>query len=298
MVAALASEVPDVMRLSYACRLLGRGAVRSLLDSGRWQRPLPAVVVTHNGPLSDDQRLRAALLSMPPGSVLGGLTAAERGGLVGFPDDALTLVVPGSSRRPHPWPDVRLHWSTELSTRDVHPVLHPPCTRMGRSLVDASSERISLSRARAILLAGCQQGLVIPSHLGDALSRRGPCRHRALIRETIGDAGSGVHSLPERDFELLCVRRGVPRPSHQRVLVKPDGRAYLDCRWDEYGVACEIHGIPHMAVVRWDADLFRQNEIVIAGDGLLVFSSFAVRHRGVDVIDQVVRLLRRRGWPG
>ncbi|CAN5855173.1 hypothetical protein BH20ACT6_BH20ACT6_03590 [soil metagenome] len=284
------------MRASTAVATLGQKHVRAELRGGRWQSPLRNVLVTHNGPLTDDQRVRAVLLGLPRGAVLGGLTAAKHDSLDGFPDDSLTVVVPGSSRRPHPWPDVRLHWSTELSELDVHPIRQPPRTRMARSLVDASSERIPLSRARAILLAGCQQGLVRPSDLRDALSRRGPCRHRGLIRESLADAESGVDSLPERDFDRLCERAGLPRPSRQRIVVRPDGRAYVDRGWDKFGVACEIHGIPHMAVSRWDADLFRQNEIVIAGDRLLVFSSFAVRHRGDQVIDQCLRMLRRHGW--
>ena len=191
-----------------------------------------------------------------------------------------------------------MHWSTELSPLDIHPTRDPPRTRLPRSLVDAASERVPLARSRAILLAGCQQRRVPPGDLWDALSRRGACRHRALIRETIGDAESGVQSLPERDFDRLCRRAGLPAPSRQRVVVLPKGRAYIDRRWDTYDVSCEVHGIPHLAVPRWDADLSRQNEIVIAGDGLLVFNSFAVRHRSVEVADQTARMLRRRGWAG
>lgn len=78
--------------------------------------------------------------------------------------------------------------------------------------------------------------------------------------------------------------------------MRPDGRAYVDRAWEEFGVACEVHGIPHMAVARWDSDLFRQNEIVIAGERLLIFSSFAIRHTGDRVMDQSVRMLRRHGW--
>lgn len=175
----------DVIRASDAVAILGRGRVRSQLRTRRWQQPLRNVLVTHNGPLSVDQRQRAVLLGLPPSAVLGGLTAAARDRFEGFPDDALTAVIGGSSRRPHPWPDVR-----------------------------------------------------------------------------------------------------------------PDGRAFVDRRWDEYGISCEVHGIPHMAVARWDADLFPQNEIVIAGERLLLFSSFAVRHRSAQVVGQCARALRRQGWTG
>ena len=63
-------------------------------------------------------------------------------------------------------------------------------------------------------------------------------------------------------------------------------------------MVCEIHGIPHMMVGRWDADLLRQNEVAILGPRLLIFTSFAVRHRGGVVVDQLVRMLRSAGWNG
>ena len=230
--------------------------------------------------------------------MLGGLTGAGYDGLEGFPDEQTTIVVPGSSTTPHPLPDVRVRWSTELSQRDVHPIGNPARTRAARSLVDAASERVPLARSRAILLAGCQQRITGPDRLADALSRRGPCRHRALIRETIADVRGGVDSLPERDFDRLWRQAGLPAPSAQRLLLRPDGKAYLDRCWDRYGVACEVHGIPHMHVDRWDADLLRQNEVAIVGPRLLQFTSFAVRHRGELVIDQLTRMLRSAGWQG
>ncbi len=287
-----------VLTLDAACRSTSPSHVRAQLRARRWQSPASGVVVRHNGPLSPAELHRVALAAGPPGAVLGGLTAAAYDRLDGFVDDQTTIVVPGSSTTPHPLPEVRLHWSTELSPLDVHPIGDPPRTRIARSLVDAASEPGPLTRSRAILLAGCQQRLVRADGLEDALSRRGPCRHRALIRETIGDVRGGVDSLPERDFDRLCRLAGLPMPTAQRVLRRPDGKAYLDRAWDGYGVACEVHGIPHMRVGRWDADLMRQNEVAIVGPRLLQFTSFAIRHRSQVVVDQLTRMLRSAGWRG
>jgi hypothetical protein len=292
------TTVPTVLTLDAASRATTRSYVRAQLRSRRWQSPVHGVVVRHNGPLSVEEWHRVALAAGPPGAVLGGLTAAAYDRLEGFPDEQTTIVVPGSSTTPHPLPDVRLHWSTELSTRDLHPIGDPARTRAARSLVDAASERGPLARSRAILLAGCQQGVTTPDRLADALSRRGPCRHRALIRESIADVRGGVDSLPEREFDRLWRQAGLPAPSAQRLLLRPDGKAYLDRCWDRYGVACEVHGIPHMHVGRWDADLLRQNEVAIVGPRLLQFTSFAIRHRGELVVDQLSRMLRSAGWRG
>jgi len=75
-----------------------------------------------------------------------------------------------------------------------------------------------------------------------------------------------------------------------------DGRYYLDVEWKEFHVSVEIHGMPHMAVGQWDADLERANEIVIGDKRLLIFSSFGVRHRSDRVGDQMVRMLVAAGW--
>jgi len=125
------------------------------------------------------------------------------------------------------------------------------------------------------------------------LSRRGPCRNRALIAETIGDAG-GVESLPQRDFDQLCVRAGLPPPARQRVMRHPSGRYYLDRYWPALDLCVEVHGIPHLAVTQWDDDVYRQNEIGIAGSGLLIFTSFAVRHLADRVVDQLARYAAQR----
>lgn len=128
------------------------------------------------------------------------------------------------------------------------------------------------------MLAGVQQKLVSPSQLREALSRRGPCRHRALIIESILDAAGGIQPLPERDVDRIRRQCGLPPPARQAPVRRPDGRYYLDREWLEYGAAVEIHGIPHLAVRHWEQDLARANEIVIQGARLLVFSSYAVRH--------------------
>jgi hypothetical protein len=288
------AEAAGVLTLRRAHRLWTPAYVSAQVDAGRWQRPVRRVIVMHNGPLTPLQHRWVAVLSGPPGTVLGGLTAATDDGLEGFEPPEISIVIPNSARMPSPPSGVRVLRSIELTARDVHPICVPPRTRMARSLVDAASDKASpRQRSRAVLLAGCQQGLTTPSALFDALSRRGPCRNRALIKETLADAAGGVESLPELEFDRLSIRAGLPTPTRQRVIRHPSGRYYLDRYWREFDLCVEVHGVPHMAVSQWDADLDRQNEIVIAGPRLLVFSSFAVRHLGAKVVGQLARFARR-----
>lgn len=199
------------------------------------------------------------------------------------------------SRRPT-YPDVVPHWSIHLGDADVHPLRRPRRTRPSRSLLDEASWSQAQRRARALVLAGVQQRIVRPRDLRETLTRRGACRHRALIVESVLDAVGGIQSLPELDFEMIRRRFGLPTPARQSVRRRKDGKCYLDVDWPDYDTACEIHGIPHLRVLQWESDLERANEISIAGPRLLVFSSYAVRHQQPRVGSQLVRMFRRGGW--
>jgi hypothetical protein len=291
-----------VHRRSDLCRVRGEPYVQAQLDAHRWQTPLPHVVVTHNGPLTEKQRMWVVLIGGPPGTRLHGLSALAHDGLRRLEPDHLTVVIPGSSASPHArqlkLPDdwgVKVHWSTRLDACDVNARAIPPRTRPARSVVDAASERVAPRRARVIVLASVQQGLVVAGQLCDALSRRGRCRNRRIIVESIIDAGGGVQSLPEQEFAAMIRRLGLPEPRRQRIVRRRDGRYYLDAEWPELGIRVEIHGIPHSWVANWDDDLLRQNDIALDG-GLLVFSSYALRHREERVEAQLLALFRRRGW--
>jgi hypothetical protein len=281
----------------------GAGYVVAQLEARRWRSPTPAVIVLHNGPLTSQQRMWVALLSAPPGSMLHGLSAAVHDGLRGFNPDALSIVVPGPSRSrrnarldlPADW-EVQVRWSTKLGAEDVNLSVVPPRTRLARSVVDAASERVPERRSRVIVIAAVQQRLVGAPSLWDTLSRRGRCRNRAIIAESILDATGGIQSLPEREFALICRRLKLPEPERQQILSTPSGTYFLDTTWLRWGVRAEIHGIPHHNITRWDEDLMRLNDISIEGGGLLVFSSYATRHLADRVARQLLRMFENRGW--
>lgn len=297
--ASLVAVQEGVLGAAQALQLFSRSRVRAQVAGRRWQRPVRGVLVLHNGPLTSSQQAWCAVLSCQEGSALGGLTALTIDGFTGFLPRTTKhqVVLPEGASRPSNRL-VQPHWSTKLGAADVHPTKKPRRTRPQRSLVDEASWSREPRRARAVVLAGVQQGLARPNALWEALSRRGPCRHRALIRESILDAGGGVHSLPERDFELLRRQAGLPQPSRQHPVCRQGGSYFLDVGWDEFDAGVEVHGIPHLDVLQWDRDLFRANEIAVVGPRLLAFSSYAVRHEPDMVARQVERLLRRGGWTG
>ncbi|NEE02532.1 type IV toxin-antitoxin system AbiEi family antitoxin domain-containing protein [Phytoactinopolyspora halotolerans] len=297
LLARILREQDGVFRLSQIAPPLTWAAVNHAVRSGRWSRPHRGVYALHNGELTERQELWVCLLAGPPGSVLGGLTAAGLDGLQGFEVPERYLIVPDGARAPT---RARLvvKMSSRLGEEDVHPSRTPLRTRMPRSLVDGASWEAAKSRARAVILAGVQQRLVRPDDLRDALSRRGPCRHRRVIAESIDDAEGGITSVPERQFEQIRRRFQLPEPERQAVVRGPDGRFYLDAYWRRYNVSAEIHGTQHMEIVNWDADLNRQAMLVAGGKTVLPFTSYAVRHRPEHVGAILVEALRNAGWPG
>lgn len=280
-----------VLTRAQALQIVGRHQLYALVGSGRWQNPARGVFVNHNGELTSTQRDWVALLALPSGSVLGGLTALRYDDFAAFQVDKPVVVAPmGAS--PIVYDDLSLHWSKFLDERDVHPLRQPRRTRPARSVLDAASWAVSEKRAREIMLAATQHGVVHTRQLREALGRRGACRHRALIIESYLDAWGGIQSLPERDFDQIRLEVPLPRPERQAIVRRPDGRYYLDVWWKKFNLACEIHGIPHMAIEQWDGDLLRLNEVAIDGRRTLIFSSYAIRRQREVVKDQLRRSTR------
>jgi very-short-patch-repair endonuclease len=113
----------------------------------------------------------------------------------------------------------------------------------------------------------------------------------------VADASGGAESIAEVDFARLCRRGRLPEPSRQAVRVDAAGRRrYRDVYFDTWGLHVEIDGAQHMEVRSWYADMRQQNEIVIAGERLLRFPAWMIRHKPDEVLDQVGAALRAAGW--
>ncbi len=285
-----------VMRTSEAVALHGRGTVRHAISSGRWQSPCRGIVVTHNATLSKDELDLVSLHVCAPGSALGGLTSLAYDTFTGFDQSEVYVVLPEGADRPKERDGLITHWSTELTESDVHPFREPRRTRPARSLIDAASWCASDRFARTIVIAGMQQGLANARLMHQAMERRGTCKRRSLIRESVLDAEGGIQSLPERDFDEIRLGARLPRPTRQVRVQGPDGHYFLDATWDEVDLTVEVHGAPHREISQWDADVRRGNEVAIDGRRQLVFTSFAIRREKPVVADQLLRMFWARGW--
>ncbi|WP_431973595.1 DUF559 domain-containing protein [Micromonospora haikouensis] len=288
----------EVISLGQALRHLSRKAIRHRVDSHRWRQVHRAVFVTHNGPVSADQLRWIGVLAAGPTAVLGGLTAAQAGGLRGFPGRPVHLLLPAACRRGPLPPGVLAHRTTCLPDEDVLVVGQPRRTMPARSIVDAAQWAGSDDEARAVIAAGFQQRLVGGDDLRRVLDRLPRARRRRLILGTAADAAGGAHSLAELGFLGLVRRAGLPEPTRQKVRYDATGRRrYLDAYFDEWGVHVEIDGGQHLDPRAAWADMRRQNALWIDGDRVLRFPSWAVRDRPEEVVDQLRAALRAAGWP-
>lgn len=269
--------------------------MRSRLRSGAW-RSYDGVVVMHNGPLTLDQQEWVAVLRAGRGAVLAAASAMQRGGV--------RIDAPARPQVVLPWwrprlqlSDVDVRRSRLMSGLDIHPTRQPPQFRLSRATVDAASLCRKPDDVRAILCAPVQQGRVREQELRRTVLRLGPVTGRALILRTLDDLRLGAQSIHEQRFTRGLRRAALPQPDRQVWRKRPDGRAYLDCRWDRYRLHAEIDGLAHRLVGQWVADLDRANELEIAEDGRrLRIVGFLLFEQEAHVLDQVRRALIAGGW--
>ncbi|MEU8286944.1 DUF559 domain-containing protein [Micromonospora sp. NPDC048905] len=289
----------DVLSLAQARRHLSPKAIRHRLATSRWRQVHRAVLVAHNGPVNAGQLRWVAVLAAGPQAILGGLTAAQAGGVRGFPGRPIHILLPASCRRGSLPAGVVAHRTTTLTDQDVLAVGQPRRTMPARSIVDAAQWAGDDQQARAIVAAAFQQRLVAADDLHLVVERLPRVRRRQLILATAADAAGGSHSLPELDFLCLIRRAGLPEPTRQKIRYDETGRRrYLDAYFEQWRVHIEVDGGQHLDPRAWWADMRRQNDLWIEGDRVLRFPAWAIRAKPDEVVTQLRAALGAAGWPG
>jgi very-short-patch-repair endonuclease len=297
----LLAEQRGVISTRQAMRYMSEKAIRHKVTSGRWRVAYRGVFLTHTGRLTQGEHLWVAVLAAGCGrpALLGGATALIAHGLRGVREDAVHVVVP-HARRPTVPKGVRLHRVASLTTDDVDRWVKPPCTVVGRSVVDAAQWARSDEQARLMIATAFQQRMLHLADIERVLEQLPNPNRRRLILETARDCQEGAHSLSELEFARLCRRAGLPLPSRQfRWRDRTGRRRYVDAVFDEWKIAVEIDGVQHLDVgVAWD-DARRQNDLELAGYLVLRYPAWVVRSHPERVIDDLRRALINAGWrPG
>ncbi|MEU4473817.1 DUF559 domain-containing protein [Micromonospora sp. NPDC023888] len=289
----------DVLSLAQARRHLSPKAIRHRVATGRWRQVHRAVLVAHNGPVSAGQLRWVAVLAAGPQAVLGGLTAAQAGGLRGFPGRPVHVLLPAACRRGSLPPGVLAHRTATLTDQDVLAVGQPRRTMPARSIVDAAQWAGADQEARAIVAAAFQQRLVAADDLHRIVDRLPRVRRRQLILGTATDAAGGSQSLPELAFLRLIRRARLPEPTRQKIRCDSAGRRrYLDAYFEQWRVHIEIDGGQHLDPRAWWADMRRQNGLWVDGDRVLRFPAWVIRANPDEVLRQILAALRAAGWNG
>jgi hypothetical protein len=291
-----------VVSRRQALRYLTDRAVRHRIRSGRWQNPHRGVFVTHGGPLTERQRKWIAVLAVGSvghgrGAILGGLSALGVLGMRRYSSPDIHVLIAAHKQETDPPRGVVVHRTRILPPEDRHMTGDPPCTMPARSLVDAAQWARSDRDAIAVIAAAFQQRLVGVQDMRPVLARMPRIKRRALIVAAVDDAAAGAESISEVEFARLCRRAGLPDPSRQVARMDAGGRKrYRDVYFDDWKVHVEIDGGQHIEVRAWHADMWQHNEVAIAGERLLRFPAWAVRHCPDKVISQLRAALVAAGW--
>jgi len=286
-----------IVTYAQAVRHKGRGHLRNEIDRGRWRRVANGVIST-TPTLSRPQHPWVAVLTCGKGAVLAGLEAARRDGLrVSSRRLTIDVLVPARrNARPRPtlltteMPGIRVHRTQTLSRKDV--LCSPARTAMPRSVVDAAQWALNDREAQLIVASACQQRLVTPDEIVQAVHRQPRACRRGLVLQTAMDAMGGATALSEIDFAHLCRRYRLPAPDMQVRRKDANGRIrYLDAYWHKARLHVEIDGAHHMDAQHWSADMLRQNEVWLEGDRVLRFPAFLVRTDPLAVVTQLRQAL-------
>jgi very-short-patch-repair endonuclease len=272
-------------------------------SSGRWRALLPGVSVSHSGEPSDEQLAWAALLHCGDGAALTGDWALIRQGFrlgdrpspvhVAVPEGR--VVRPGAQLLVGEGLPILAHQVRRLQTL-VHPARAPAVVRVAPAVLHAAAHAPSDRAAEWRVAAVVQQRLVMPAQVRSALDAMPRVRRRSLVRAVLEDAQQGAHAQSELDFVRLLRRHGLPQPDRRQLLVRADGKRYLDAWWKRQRVAVEIDGAHHLEVGQWDADVLRANAVVVAQSQdrvlLLRFTTGNLRNDEAAVVRQLGAVLR------
>ncbi|MEZ0579556.1 hypothetical protein [Nocardioides sp. MH1] len=261
--------------------------------AGRWAVRTPRVVSTFTGALTIEQRRWVAVLHAGPRSMLGGLTAGARHGLIGWERPEVTVLVDDELSF-EPVAGVRFF----RSRRPFHLLLSPkagiPSCRLESALLLWAGYDAALRPAHGVLAAAAQQRLTTPALLRESLDGLKPLRRAAGFRRLLGDLDGGTHSGAERDVAAMCRSFGMPLPDRQVVRLDAGGRRrWTDCEWPLPGgrvLVLEVDGSFHMEVSHWAADKRRARRIAAPDRIVVGATAVELRHEPAEVARDLIAL--------
>lgn len=267
--------------------------VRNQVAARRWVIHTPRVIGTTTGALTWDQRCWMAVLHAGPRSLLGGLSAAEARGLVGWHRETITVLVDDELAF-DPVEGVRFFRSRrpfEL-LRANRPGI--PSAQLEPAILLWSGYQAAIRPAHGVLAASVQQRLTTPNRLISWIDQLRPLRRAKGFKSTVGDIAGGAHSASELDVRRLCRRNKLRVPDRQRPRNDRAGkRRWTDCEWDLADgtvLILEVDGSFHADIVQWGADIKRSRALTTHQRTVVRCTSFELRHEMDDVARDLIAL--------
>ena len=253
----------------------------------RWQSPAPGVLVTHTGPLLNEERLWVGVLHGGRGAVLSHATAARRGGLRWVGEDVIDVLTPKGDLV-EPLDGYFFHQTRRPYQRWVRPVAGPPRLPIEHAVLLTAERDGNVRRAIGLLAASVQQRLTTSERLAATIPYIRKLRHGKTFKLVLADIGGGAQSFAELDVGRLCREAGLAEPTRQVVRTDKEGRRrYLDCVWilpDGRVIVLEVDGSFHAEVAAWWKDMRRERAVVVSGDTVLRCSTIELRLEAADVL--------------
>ena len=285
--------------VAHRRRLLAAGLsgyrVRTAVAGGRWQEPLPGVVVGHSGPLTRWERWQAALEYGGPGAVLSHRSAllavgarvgelpsvtrpaGVRGSYQLPPEGGLVEITVDHGRHLRSSAFVVVHQSRRPVDDARHvgglAVVHP-----ARAAVDAAATSVRRNDVDHVVADVLQRELCSVRALHEEATALGR-RCTPWLTAALADAARGMRSVGESDLRRVVVLGQLPEPEWNAPVQTPSGTFFVDALWRRQGVAAEADGAEfHLGAADWSADLRRQN--ALQATGLRLFRYPVRRLRG------------------
>jgi hypothetical protein len=291
----------DVVTRRQALTHISESALSERLGR-RWQVALPGVYVAHTGPVTDLQRLLAALHFAGDEAMLDDTSALAEYGVRYLPvDNQIRVLVPDTVQRTSR--DFVAVRRTIHLPRPVTGRAGIPMAPIARALTDFALRHDDERTVRAVFASAVQRRQVALSRL-DQEFKIAPARGRPRLARVLEELHSGIRSAPEGDVRsLVATSRVLPRPLYNCLLRLPDGRKISpDLLIEDAGVVHETNGRgPHFEEEdAFDSMQERHDAMTTAGLTVLHNSPRLISREGPRVLRELETCYLRdagRGLP-
>jgi hypothetical protein len=204
-----------------------------------WQRPIPGVIVLSDGPLTQQQLRRAALVHAGPDAMVTGIEAARMHGVKRLPADRkVHVLVPHKSGVSS--------WGFATVERTVHlpepmEINGLPVAPLARALFDAARHMDRLDEVRAMIADAVGRGLCEPRELKLEIDK-GTTIGSALPRRVVHEMTQGIKSAVETWVRRVVKRSRLPAPEWNVGVRTRNGQLLgtAAAYWQEVGLALQV----------------------------------------------------------